>query len=92
MGCPDGAGEFTIETVDKLDGNGTSITLHLKEGNDDLLSDWGLRSIIRKYSDHINYPIKMQKMPEHGEDGKEIISTELETVNKSQCIVDSQQK
>lgn len=82
----DGAGEFTIETVDKLDGNGTSITLHLKEGNDDLLSDWGLRSIIRKYSDHINYPIKMQKMPEHGEDGKEIISTELETVNKANAL------
>ncbi|RTL11659.1 MAG: molecular chaperone HtpG [Neisseriaceae bacterium] len=82
----DGAGEFTIETIDKLDGNGTSITLHLKEGNDDLLSDWGLRSIIRKYSDHINYPIKMQKMPEHGEDGKEIISTELETVNKANAL------
>ena len=82
----DGAGEFTIETVDKLDGSGTSITLHLKEGNDDLLSDWGLRTIIRKYSDHINYPIKMQKMPEHGEDGKEIISTELETVNKANAL------
>ena len=82
----DGAGEFTIETVDKLDGSGTSITLHLKEGNDDLLSDWGLRTIIRKYSDHINYPIKMQKMPEHGEDGKEIVSTELETVNKANAL------
>lgn len=82
----DGAGEFTIETVDKLDGSGTSITLHLKEGNDDLLSDWGLRTIIRKYSDHINYPIKMQKMPEHGEDDKEIISTELETVNKANAL------
>ncbi len=82
----DGAGEFTIETVDKLDGSGTSITLHLKEGNDDLLSDWGLRTIIRKYSDHINYPIKMQKMPEHGEDGKEVISTELETVNKANAL------
>lgn len=82
----DGAGEFTIETVDKLDCSGTSITLHLKEGNDDLLSDWGLRTIIRKYSDHINYPIKMQKMPEHGEDGKEIISTELETVNKANAL------
>lgn len=82
----DGTGEFTIENVDKLDGNGTSITLHLKEDNDDLLSDWGLRSIIRKYSDHINYSIKMQKMPEHGEDGKEIISTEEETVNKANAL------
>ncbi len=82
----DGTGEFTIENVDKLDGNGTTITLHLKADNDDLLSDWELRSIIRKYSDHINYPIKMQKMPEHDEEGKEIISTEQETVNKANAL------
>ena len=82
----DGTGEFSIETTDKIDGNGTKIILHLKDGNDDLLSDYRLRSIIRKYSDHINYPIKMQKMPEHGEDGKEIISTELETVNKASAL------
>ena len=82
----DGTGEFSIETTDKIDGNGTKIILHLKDGNDDLLSDYGLRSIIRKYSDHINYPIKMQKMPEHGEDGKEIILTELETVNKASAL------
>lgn len=81
-----GDGEFTIETVDKLDGNGTTITLHLKEDNDDLLSDWRLRSIIRKYSDHINYPIEMQKSPETDEEGKEIISTELETVNKANAL------
>lgn len=82
----DGAGEFSIETADKIDGNGTKITLHLKPEQDDLLSDWGLRSIIRKYSDHINYPIKMQKMPEYGEDGKEIHTNELETVNKANAL------
>lgn len=82
----DGSGEFSIETTDKLDGNGTTITLHLKDDQDDLLSDWSLRSIIRKYSDHINYPIKMQKMPEHDKDGKEIISTEMETVNKANAL------
>lgn len=82
----DGTGEFSIEHTDKLDGSGTKITLHLKDGNDELLSDWGLRSIIRKYSDHINYPIKMQKMPEHDKDGKEIISLDLETVNKANAL------
>lgn len=82
----DGSGEFSIETVDKIDGHGTTITLHLKADNDDLLSDWGLRSIIRKYSDHINYPIKMLKAPEHDKDGKEIISTEMETVNKANAL------
>lgn len=82
----DGTGEFSIETVDKIDGSGTKITLHIKDGNDDLLSDWCLRNIIRKYSDHINYPIKMQKMPERDEEGKEIHTNELETVNKANAL------
>ncbi len=81
----DGSGEFSIENINK-DTNGTTITLHLKDGNDDLLSDWQLRSIIRKYSDHINYPIQMYKMPETTEDDKEIVSTELETVNKANAL------
>lgn len=81
----DGSGEYTIEDVNKEE-YGTEITLHLKEDNDDLLSDWQLRSLIRKYSDHINYPIKMQKMPEQDKDGKEIISDELETVNKASAL------
>ena len=82
----DGSGEFSIETATKLDGNGTTIVLHLKDGNDDLLADWGLRNIIRKYSDHINYPIKMQKAPETDKDGNEIISVDLETVNKANAL------
>lgn len=82
----DGSGEFSIETENKLDGNGTTIVLHLKDGNDDLLSDWGLRNIIRKYSDHINYPIKMYKAPEKDKDGNDIINTELETVNKANAL------
>ncbi|MCE2705516.1 MAG: molecular chaperone HtpG [Proteobacteria bacterium] len=81
----DGTGEYSIEDVTK-DTAGTSITLHLKDGNDDLLSDWQLRSLIRKYSDHINYPIKMQKMPEQNEEGKEIPSLELETVNQANAL------
>lgn len=81
----DGTGEYSIEHVTKIH-PGTEITLHLKDGQDDLLSDWQLRSLIRKYSDHINYPIKMLKMPEQDKDGKEIISTELETVNKANAL------
>ncbi|MCC2644836.1 MAG: molecular chaperone HtpG, partial [Burkholderiales bacterium] len=81
----DGTGEYSIENVTK-DHPGTEITLHLKDGQDDLLSDWQLRSLIRKYSDHINYPIKMLKMPEQDKDGKEIISAELETINKANAL------
>lgn len=81
----EGTGEYSIENTTK-EHNGTTITLYLKEDNDEFLSDWQLRSLIRKYSDHINYPIKMQKMPEHDKDGKEIISDEKETVNKANAL------
>ncbi|WP_395011902.1 ATP-binding protein, partial [Undibacterium sp.] len=47
-----GAGDFSVEQITKED-RGTSITLHLREGEDDFLSSWKLKSIIRTYSDHI---------------------------------------
>ena len=55
---------YTLSPSDKKD-NGTIITLHLKEDTDDynyseLLSEYKLRSIIKKYSDYISYPIKME--------------------------------
>lgn len=55
----DGKGEYTLETVEKA-ARGTEVTLHLREGEDELLSGYRLRSIIRKYSDHITVPILMQ--------------------------------
>ncbi len=79
----DGSGEFTIEMVEKA-ARGTEITLHLKEGQDDLLSGWKLRSIIRKYSDHIVQPIVMKK--EEFKDGKETVSDEDETVNRASAL------
>ena len=54
-----GEGDYTLETVAK-DTHGTSVTLHLREGEDDFLSDWQLQNIIRKYSDHITLPILMR--------------------------------
>ncbi|HEU5392672.1 MAG TPA: molecular chaperone HtpG [Streptosporangiaceae bacterium] len=54
----DGRGAYTLETIDQ-DERGTSITLHLREGEEDLLSDYRLRGIITKYSDHISLPILM---------------------------------
>ena len=55
---------YTLSSSDKKD-NGTIITLHLKEDTEDynyseLLSEYKLRSIIKKYSDYISYPIKME--------------------------------
>ncbi len=54
-----GEGDYTLETVNKAN-HGTDVILHLREGEDDFLSDWRLQGIIRKYSDHITLPILMQ--------------------------------
>jgi molecular chaperone HtpG len=54
----DGTGEYMLQTVERPD-RGTTIVLHLRDGEDDLLNGWRLRSIIEKYSDHISVPILM---------------------------------
>lgn len=85
----EGAGEFTIEAVDKTD-RGTEITLHLRADQDDLLSGWKLRSIIRKYSDHILQPIVMKKEEwregKDGESGDQVVTDEDETVNQASAL------
>lgn len=55
-----GDGEFTLEAIEQAV-RGTAITLHLKEDAKDFLDDWRLKSVIRKYSDHIQLPIVMKK-------------------------------
>ena len=68
----DGRGEFTVETVE-APARGTEVTLHLREGEDDLLDGYRLRGIVRKYSDHISFPIRMAREGGEGdgdEDGK----------------------
>jgi molecular chaperone HtpG len=61
----DGRGAYTLETVEQPD-RGTTVVLHLREGEDDLLSGYRLRSIITKYSDHISLPIVMPPEPAEG--------------------------
>jgi molecular chaperone HtpG len=78
-----GEGEYTISSADKAD-RGTDIILHLREGEDEFLSDWRLKSIIRKYSDHISLPIIMKKT--EWKDGEEIQTDEDEVVNKASAI------
>jgi len=59
----DGKGEYTLATT-AVPERGTTIVLQLREGEDDLLNGWRLRSIIEKYSDHISVPIMMPGEPE----------------------------
>jgi molecular chaperone HtpG len=66
----DGRGSYTLEAVERPD-RGTTIVLHLREGEDDLLSGYRLRAIIKKYSDHISLPIVMPSEPAAGESDAE---------------------
>ncbi|QLQ25616.1 MAG: molecular chaperone HtpG [Dechloromonas sp.] len=78
-----GEGDFTVEMVDKA-GRGTDVTLHLREGEDELLGGWRLKGIIRKYSDHITLPIVMKK--EEWKDGEQVTTDEDETVNQASAL------
>ncbi|CAM4421647.1 MAG: Chaperone protein HtpG [Legionella sp.] len=75
-----GEGEFSIASETKAS-RGTEITLHIKAEDDEFLSDWRIRNIISKYSDHICWPIVMEK---RGEENKD--SHEMETVNKATAL------
>jgi molecular chaperone HtpG len=80
-----GEGEYTIANVEK-DSRGTDIILHLKEAEDEFLNDWRLRTIITKYSDHINIPVMMRKLPEMNEKPDENAPVEWEAVNRATAL------
>ncbi len=84
-----GEGDYTIDAV-KKESRGTEITLHLRKDEDEFLNDWQLKSIIRKYSDHITLPIMMQKSEwKEGGDGKGgemVLTDEFEAVNKASAL------
>ena len=65
----DGKGEYSLETIERPE-RGTTVVLQLRDGEDDLLNGYRLRSIIQKYSDHISLPILMpaEKAGEEGAD------------------------
>ncbi len=65
-----GEGEYTLQPVTRS-GRGTTVTLHLREGVDEFLDGARLRAIVRKFSDHIPFPIVMKK--ESG-DGEEVVN------------------
>ena len=78
-----GEGDYTLETVEKA-GRGTEIVLHLREGEDEFLSDWKIKTTIRKYSDHITLPIVMKKS--EWKDGQEVPTDEDESVNQASAL------
>lgn len=74
-----GEGEYTIADITKED-RGTEITLHLREGEDEFLDAWRVRSIISKYSDHIALPVEIETRNEEDD------TTSWEKINKAQAL------
>jgi len=84
-----GTGEFEVQTINQ-DQRGTHIILHLRDDADEYLSNWKLKSIINKYSDHIALPILMRKEEwkegENDQPGEMVVSDEWETINKASAL------
>ena len=87
-----GEGDYTLENLD-LSSHGTTITLHLREGEDEFLDGWKIRSIIRKFSDHIGLPIEMRQENVGGEEDESAgeaapstIEENWETVNSASAL------
>ncbi len=81
----EGGGEFTISMIERSQ-RGTDIVLHLRDEQEDLLSAWKLKSIIRKYSDHIVQPILMKKEEWDEESKTQKLLDEDETVNQANAL------
>ena len=84
-----GEADFSIENIEKAE-RGTTIILHLKEDATEFADDWRVRSVIKKYSDHISVPVMMEKPPAppvEGDEGTtEINEVELEAVNTATAL------
>ncbi|HMO46615.1 MAG TPA: molecular chaperone HtpG [Rubrivivax sp.] len=81
----EGSGEFEVEALTRAE-RGTDVILHLREGEEDFLSTWRLKSIIAKYSDHISLPILMKKEEWDEEKKEQVLKDEWETVNKAAAL------
>ncbi len=79
-----GEGEYTIADIARAE-RGTEITLHLREGEDEFLDNWRVRSVISKYSDHIALPVEIESRTESEEEGGEETVT-WEKINKAQAL------
>ncbi|MBA3597308.1 MAG: molecular chaperone HtpG [Methylibium sp.] len=80
-----GTGDFEVETITRAE-RGTAVTLHLREGEDEFLTHWKLKSTIGKYSDHISLPILMRKQEWDTEKGEYVVKDDWETVNKAAAL------
>lgn len=87
-----GKDSFTVEPADKTT-RGTEIVLHLKDEHKGLLDDWKLRELVRRYSDYVGYPIKLEEetvVAQEGEDkeasAEKPTKKELVTINQASAL------
>ncbi|HXS86731.1 MAG TPA: molecular chaperone HtpG [Mycobacterium sp.] len=85
-----GDGTYTIATVENAP-QGTSVTLHLKpvdaeDALHDYTSEWKLRTLVKKYSDFIAWPIRMEVEKRSEVDGEETATLEVETLNSGKAL------
>ena len=80
-----GTGDFEVETIERAE-RGTDVILHLREGEEEFLSAWKLKSIIGKYSDHLNLPVLMKKQTWDEEKSAQVDTDEWEPANKAQAL------
>lgn len=78
-----GEGDYTVADIEKA-GRGTDVILHLRDDEKEFLSEWRLRDIIGKYSDHIGLAVEIQAK-EYDDEGKET-GTKWEKINKAQAL------
>jgi len=81
----EGTGEYELETITKA-GRGTDVILHLREGEEEFLKTWRVKSTVAKYSDHISLPILMKKETWDAEAAKQVVTDEWEPVNKASAL------
>ena len=80
-----GEGDFSVEMVEKA-GRGTDVILHLRAEEDEFLSAWKLKQIVRKYSDHITLPIVMKGEKWDEEKKEQVATDEDETINQASAL------
>lgn len=80
-----GEADFSIESCEKAD-RGTTVVLHLRKEDTEFADDWRVRSIIKKYSDHISIPVQMLNTPPAAKEGEEQAAPVFEAVNSATAL------
>lgn len=81
----DGQGEFSIGATEKAT-RGTDVVLHLRADEEEFLSGWKLREVLRRYSDHISLPVQMRKEEWDQEKSEQVKKDEWESVNQANAL------